>query len=285
VKSTENENRRRHSKETKVKIAKSNSGKVFSEERRRNISKAREVMATPEQLVLLKECWDKHFVTSTEIMARFDLSERVYRRFVKLYCTEHQIKHLDQTVSSDVYQAIIDFCKEGVPYKDIADQLFFGHKWMRHTIVKLGECYDIKPIPKPKPPKTEAHKAKLAATLAAYNKENPKKKEENPNWKGGITSVIESIRKSERYKAWRLEVMKRDGFRCIACGANRNLQVDHIYPLVFVLQDANITSSEQAENCMALWNSTNGRTLCVECHRKTETYGKQRKKQIKEIEQ
>jgi len=278
MKSAKTEHRRRHSEETKAKIARSNTGKVFTEERRRNIGKAREVVATPEQLAVLKECWDKHFVPSAEIMARLGLSERVYRRFVKQHCTQHQIKHLDQTVSSSVYQAIVDFCKDGMPYKDIADQLAFGHKWIRHAIVKLGECYDIQPLPKPKPPKTKEHRDKLAKTLATYNKEHPKKKEENPNWKGGITELSDLIRVMPHYKEWRLAVMRRDEFKCIICQAKGYLHVDHIYPFHLMLKEGKISSVEEAALYSPLWNISNGRVMCVECHRKTETYGKQQKR-------
>ena len=34
-----------------------------------------------------------------------------------------------------------------------------------------------------------------------------------------------------------------------------------------------IENKEQARNCDALWDMENGRTLCISCHRKTDTYG------------
>lgn len=82
-------------------------------------------------------------------------------------------------------------------------------------------------------------------------------------WKGGIYPVNLAIRKSLEYKLWREAVFKRDNFSCVFCGSNKsgNLEADHImkfslYPeLRFVIE--------------------NGRTLCKECHRKTDTYGKQ----------
>jgi hypothetical protein len=80
-------------------------------------------------------------------------------------------------------------------------------------------------------------------------------------WKGGITSLNESIRKSLEYRKWRESVFERDNYQCVLGGKEHGseLRADHIKPfalypdLRFVLE--------------------NGRTLCESCHRKTDTYG------------
>ena len=278
MKSTKNENRtRRHSNETKNKIAKGNTGKVFSSERKRNIGNARLIKITENDLNILKELWKKHFVPSKEIRSKLNLSDRVYKRFVDQYCTFEQIKYLNQTIRSEIYQMIIDCCLAKIPYKEIADRLGFKYKWMRHTILKLSKFYDIEPLSKPVLQKTEEHKEKLSKLLTKYNKENPKKKQNNPNWKGGISKLSDLIRESPKYKSWRFAIMKRDNFKCINCEKNGYLHVDHIYPFALILEDGKITTIEEAHEYAPLWNINNGRTLCVECHRKTETYGKQRK--------
>lgn len=84
----------------------------------------------------------------------------------------------------------------------------------------------------------------------------------NPNWQGGITPINESIRKSAQYKLWRRAVYERDGYRCVFCGVigtGNNLHADHIKPFALF-----------PELRFAI---DNGRTLCVDCHKKTDTYG------------
>lgn len=99
--------------------------------------------------------------------------------------------------------------------------------------------------------------------------------EKNPRWLGGKTKLSAVIKNSGRYSAWRLAIYVRDGFQCQECGIGRegHLNCDHIYPFSALLRDHSITTFEQASSCEALWDITNGRTLCHPCHRKTPTYG------------
>jgi len=39
-----------------------------------------------------------------------------------------------------------------------------------------------------------------------------------------------------------------------------------------------ILSKEEALSCDELWNINNGRTLCIGCHKKTDTYGRPKTK-------
>lgn len=80
-------------------------------------------------------------------------------------------------------------------------------------------------------------------------------------WKGGVWPKNKLIRKSLEYRLWRESVFERDGYTCIWCGhKGGNLNSDHIKPFAFF-----------PELRFAI---DNGRTLCVPCHRKTETYSK-----------
>jgi hypothetical protein len=88
------------------------------------------------------------------------------------------------------------------------------------------------------------------------------------NWKGGITPINKLIRHSLEYRLWREAVFKRDNYTCIWCGARSGkgktviLHPDHIKQFAFY-----------PELRFAI---DNGRTLCIECHEKTDTYKKQR---------
>lgn len=89
-----------------------------------------------------------------------------------------------------------------------------------------------------------------------------RKKENNNNWKGGITTVNELIRKTNPYKIWRKSVFERDNYTCQHCGEKEKvsgkLEADHIKPFAYF---PNLR-----------FEIDNGRTLCKECHKKTDTY-------------
>lgn len=86
-------------------------------------------------------------------------------------------------------------------------------------------------------------------------------KEDNPNWKGGISKENHLIRNSTEYKLWRTAVFTRDKFMCIWGGKEHGskLNADHIKPFALF-----------PELRFAI---DNGRTLCEDCHKKTDTYG------------
>ena len=87
----------------------------------------------------------------------------------------------------------------------------------------------------------------------------------NPNWQGGLTEKQVVIRSHTKYKNWRKKVYERDNYRCIMClvaGNGKNLEADHIIPLSILIRDKKY-----------LWDIDNGRTLCKDCHRKTDSYG------------
>lgn len=97
------------------------------------------------------------------------------------------------------------------------------------------------------------------------------------NWKGGISELAHCIRTSEKYKIWRNEVFKRDNWTCRFCGGKGNEKnVDHIKQFAIILKENNITTIEDAMNCKELWDMSNGRTLCISCHKKTDTYSKRK---------
>ena len=97
--------------------------------------------------------------------------------------------------------------------------------------------------------------------------------EKHWNWKGGITLLNKKIRNSFEYKYWIKQVLKRDIYICQDCGEKGGkLNVDHIKPFSVILAKNNINNIDQALNCIELWDINNGRTLCIDCHKKTDTY-------------
>lgn len=95
------------------------------------------------------------------------------------------------------------------------------------------------------------------------------------HWKGGLTPIYISIRNSPEYKKWRTSIFHRDKYMCVSCGDNKggNLEADHIKPFALILQENNIQTLELSRECAELWDLNNGRTLCKNCHRKTDTWG------------
>lgn len=79
-------------------------------------------------------------------------------------------------------------------------------------------------------------------------------------WKGGITPMNDLLRRSSKYRSWRKLVYERDDYTCVLCGRKGGaLNADHIKPWC-----------DYPELRFAI---DNGRTLCIECHRQTDTYG------------
>jgi hypothetical protein len=85
--------------------------------------------------------------------------------------------------------------------------------------------------------------------------------ENAPNYIHGKCGENLLFRASREYQNWRKEVFRRDSYKCVLCGNSKggNLEADHIkdfalYPEIRLELD-------------------NGRTLCKDCHRKTDNYG------------
>lgn len=79
-------------------------------------------------------------------------------------------------------------------------------------------------------------------------------------WSGFLKPKNDKIRNSEEYKQWREAVFRRDNWICVMCGKTGRLNADHIKPF-----------SRYPELRL---NVSNGRTLCIDCHRQTDTWGK-----------
>lgn len=111
---------------------------------------------------------------------------------------------------------------------------------------------------------SKEYKEKLS--IAHTNKPMLKTRGKNHwNWKG-TTAINLSIRSSLEYKIWRKAVFERDSYTCIWCGLKSGngktviLNADHIKPFAYF-----------PELRFAI---DNGRTLCIDCHKTTDTWGR-----------
>lgn len=118
------------------------------------------------------------------------------------------------------------------------------------------------------PNKTFTETAKIKMSLAHIGKALPERSKENHwNWQGGIAKLNDAFRHSLEYKMWRRAVFIRDNYTCQECGQRGDhLHADHIKPFALFPTLRLVVS--------------NGRTLCVKCHRKTPTYGVSKKVKI-----
>lgn len=97
--------------------------------------------------------------------------------------------------------------------------------------------------------------------------------EKNFLWKGGITKLSASVRTCMEYRQWKSDVFTRDDFTCQKCGERGvYLHAHHIRSFATIMTENDIKSKEQALLCEELWNINNGQTLCVPCHKITDSY-------------
>lgn len=91
-------------------------------------------------------------------------------------------------------------------------------------------------------------------------------KENSPSWRGGIKKENDR-RKSFEGQKWRKLIFERDDYTCQICGIKSGyLQADHIKPW--------------GQYPELRYELSNGRTLCINCHKKTDTYGYRGHKQL-----
>lgn len=79
-------------------------------------------------------------------------------------------------------------------------------------------------------------------------------------WRGGKTPLRKKLERTSDYLQWRDSVFIRDKYTCQICKkVGGMLNADHIKPFAYFPE--------------LRLSIDNGRTLCVDCHKKTDTYG------------
>lgn len=127
-------------------------------------------------------------------------------------------------------------------------------------------------------PKSESHKKKIGKSNEEYFKLHPEKYlrgKEHPNYiipEYRITPLHSQIRNCLEYSNWRTQVFGRDNFTCQECGVRGTwLEAHHLKQFSDILKENNITNFEEALLCSELWDISNGKTLCEECHKNIST--------------
>ncbi|UFH57518.1 hypothetical protein [Spirosoma sp. KNUC1025] len=91
-----------------------------------------------------------------------------------------------------------------------------------------------------------------------------------------VSNLVRLIRRMDEYETWKRAVFIRDRFTCQHCGARnggkRVIEADHIESITLLVKENKVDSVESARGCKALWDVSNGRTLCHSCHEQTESY-------------
>ena len=144
--------------------------------------------------------------------------------------------------------------------------------------------------------RTAESRAKTAAALKAWCASNPDKVREraaknsganNYRWNGGSSRLNTAIRRLTEHRRWMDAVVRRDG-KCSTCGTDADLEAHHVKPLAEIVSENGVATCEQARQCAALWNLSNGVTLCERCHcerhgRKYTPTGNGRRKQPRKV--
>lgn len=105
-------------------------------------------------------------------------------------------------------------------------------------------------------------------------------------WKGGITLLYNMLRGLPEYKLWRKKVYKRDNHTCQKCGNSKSgsLNAHHKKSFSeilakFLKEYDQFSPTEDKETLVRLaikyqpfWDIGNGVTLCVDCHKLTNSY-------------
>jgi len=101
---------------------------------------------------------------------------------------------------------------------------------------------------------SDARKGKKASPETRIKLSAMRQGENNPNWRGGISSSRDKLRGSVEFKEWRIVVFERDNYTCRTCGKRGGeLNAHHIIHLA-----VDITKAVDVDN---------GLTLCVDCHK------------------
>ena len=120
--------------------------------------------------------------------------------------------------------------------------------------------------------------------IAIWAKEH--NREKHWNWKGGISSLYDEVRRFLKSINWAQDVYRRDNYTCQRCGnaSGNDLNAHHIVLIKNLMIYYDIKTIEDAVNCPAFRSLMNGITLCKRCHNWVHSNANINKEFIREIE-
>lgn len=144
-------------------------------------------------------------------------------------------------------------------------------------IIKKVECVRFK-LPKGTPPPNKGKRYHLKhikkyPSLCGSN---------NHFWRGGTNTFKHKLMHIAEYELWKRSIYERDNYTCQHCNRSKKqyddikLHTHHIISLKSIINDYQLQDIEGALSCNILWDISNGITLCIECHSKTESYGRKK---------
>lgn len=91
---------------------------------------------------------------------------------------------------------------------------------------------------------------------------------------GESHNLLSAIKQSSKYRSWRLEVYRKDGYSCKLCGSRDAIRAHHVFPmkeiyLKFLEENIGKTFKELyllAMDYEHFWNVDYGMTVCDLCH-------------------
>lgn len=89
--------------------------------------------------------------------------------------------------------------------------------------------------------------------------------ENHYRWNGGSSILNVSIRAMTENRKWGDAIKERDKV-CVRCGSIEDLESHHLVSLAEIIEDYQIKNRQDARECDALWDLSNGITLCRKCH-------------------
>lgn len=111
------------------------------------------------------------------------------------------------------------------------------------------------------PKEARGHSTETRRKISETQRNNPRRGADSHNWKGGTYKTERQAAMGRwEYQEWRRSVFERDNFTCQSCQERGGaLQADHVKPW--------------SRFPDLRYDVSNGRTMCVECHRLTPTWG------------
>lgn len=101
---------------------------------------------------------------------------------------------------------------------------------------------------------------------------------DHPNWlppEQRKSPLYKQIRDCVKMQEWRKSIFQKDDYTCQTCWKRGGtLNADHIKQFALILKENEVKTLEDSLSCSELWDLANGRTLCNDCHRKTETFAR-----------